>query len=173
MRPSRPFIGLLVFLGASHIGLSQTPTTATAAAGAAQAESAASTQPLYYPSMGDLMTMLVQPRHIKLGLAGKAQNWLYASYELTELRNSFGRIAHTIPAYRTMDTSQMLMAIMERPLDALDHAIIAGNPAKFATAYAALTAACNACHTAEQHPMIVIKAPDRAMFPDQNFGRTP
>jgi len=172
MRPSRPIIGLLVFLGASLSGLTQTPT-ATAAAGAATGASAASVQPLYYPSMGDLMTMLVQPRHIKLGLAGKAQNWVYASYELTELRNTFGRIAHTIPVYRTMDTSQMLMAIMERPLDALDHAIIAADPARFATAYAALTAACNACHAAEQHPMIVIKVPDRALFPDQDLRAKP
>lgn len=52
-------------------------------------------KPDYHPSMGDLMTMAVQPRHIKLGLAGKYQNWIYAKYELGELRNGFTRVDHT------------------------------------------------------------------------------
>jgi len=30
--------------------------------------------PEYYPSMGDLMTMAVRPRHIKLALAGQQNN---------------------------------------------------------------------------------------------------
>jgi hypothetical protein len=175
MRKSRPFIGAaavlaggvsaLVLFGAARTGLSQTPS-----AGAARPSSA---QPIYYPSMGDMMTMLIQPRHEKLWLAGKAQNWVYASYELSELRNAFGRIAHTIPVYRTMDTGQMTMLMTERPLNALDHAIIGADPEKFAAAYAQLTQSCNACHASQQHPMIVIKAPDRAMFPDQDFRRAP
>jgi hypothetical protein len=41
-------------------------------------------QPAYHPSMGDLMTMAIQPRHIKLYLAGELQNWSYAGYELGE-----------------------------------------------------------------------------------------
>jgi hypothetical protein len=36
-------------------------------------------------ALGDLMTAFVQPRHIKLGLAGKEQNWPYAAYELDQL----------------------------------------------------------------------------------------
>jgi hypothetical protein len=172
MRLSGPFIGglsALLLLGAWRTGISQTAAPAAPAAAAKPQ----SVQPLYYPSMGDMMTLLVQPRHIKLGLAGKAQNWEYASYELNELRNTFGRIAHTIPVYRTMDTEQMVMRTIERPLNALDHAIIAADPAKFDAAYAALTEACNGCHTAEQHPMVVIKAPERAAFPDQDFRRKP
>lgn len=161
--------GALVLLGAARLGLSQTPAPAAAPAGPAKPASAL---PIYYPSMGDMMTMLVQPRHTKLGLAGKAQNWVYASYELSELRNTFGRVAHTIPVYRTMNTAQMITAMTERSLNALDHAIIAGDPVRFEAAYAELTAACNACHAAEQHAMVVIKAPDRAMFPDQDFRST-
>src|ERR1700744_99565 len=57
-------------------------------------------QPDYHPSFGDLMTSAVQPRHIKLGIAGKARNWDYAAYEASELRNAFGRIGRTIPVYR-------------------------------------------------------------------------
>ena len=33
----------------------------------------------YHPGLGELMTAFVQPRHIKLGLAGNEQNWRYAS----------------------------------------------------------------------------------------------
>jgi hypothetical protein len=72
--------------------------------------------------MGDLMTMAVQPRHIKLGLAGKQKNWSYATYELSELRNAFARIAHTIPKYQTMDADRMT-ALTKAPLDALAEAI--------------------------------------------------
>jgi len=31
-------------------------------------------------AVGDLMTAFVQPRHVKLGLAGSEQNWPYAAY---------------------------------------------------------------------------------------------
>ncbi len=185
MRLSRPgAVAALLFLGAGYgaapraaaapqaAAPAPTVAPAQAAAPAQTAARAPGAQPIYYPSMGDLMTLLVQPRHIKLALAGRAQNWTYAAYELNELRNAFGRIAHTIPTYRTMDTEKMVFAIMGRPLDALDHAIIAADAAKFATAYDALTQACNACHASEQHAMVVIKVPDRAMFPDQDFRAT-
>jgi len=51
----------------------------------APATNAVAAQPDYHPSLGDLMTMAVQPRHIKLGMAGKARNWEYAAYETSEL----------------------------------------------------------------------------------------
>jgi hypothetical protein len=34
------------------------------------------------------MTAFVQPRHIKLGLAGSERNWSYAAYELDQLRGT-------------------------------------------------------------------------------------
>lgn len=115
------------------------------------------------------MTMIVQPRHIKLGLAGRQHNWVYAGYELSELRNAFGRIARAIPKYRTMDTAQMVDAMTRGPFAALDRAIHARNAARFASAYDQLTQACNACHLSEQHAMVVIKVPAVSMFPDQEF----
>jgi hypothetical protein len=48
--------------------------------------SAPNTTP-YRPGLGDLMTMTVQPRHIKLGLA-RDHNWIYAAYELHELKGA-------------------------------------------------------------------------------------
>jgi hypothetical protein len=33
----------------------------------------------YRPGLGDLMTMTVQPRHLKVGLAGQERNWAYVT----------------------------------------------------------------------------------------------
>jgi len=152
----------------AHLALAQTPAPAVPAAAPAT-----SPQPDYHPSMGDLMTMAVQPRHIKLGLAGKQKNWPYAAYELNELRNAFARIARTIPKYQTMDTAEMSTALTKAPLDALDQAIAAANVKQFSAAYTQLTQACNGCHQSEKHGFVVVKTPDAAMFPDQDFAPAP
>jgi hypothetical protein len=131
--------------------------------------SAAQTQADYHPSMGDLMTMAIQPRHIKLQLAGVQRNWSYAEYELGELRNAFARIARTIPRYRTVDTVSMTAAVIRAPLDAVDQAIKARSATQFAIAYARLTQACNGCHQSLSHAEVVIKQPAAAIFPDQDF----
>lgn len=148
------------------VGLTQAQTQAPAPAAAAKTDAAAQAapQPDYHPSTGDLMTMAVQPRHIKLGLAGKQQNWTYARYESGELRNAFARIGRTIPKYSVMAT-----AIMQAPLDAVDQAIKERNETHFTAAYAQLTQVCNACHQSEDHAAVVIKIPDARMFPDQDF----
>jgi hypothetical protein len=129
----------------------------------------ASAQPDYHPSMGDLMTMAIQPRHIKLYYAGDRQNWGYAGYELGELRNAFARIARTIPQYHALGTADITAAVTQAPLDALARAIKARSPEQFTVAYAQLTQACNACHQSLNHPDVVIKVPPAGMFPDQDF----
>src|ERR1700728_3694624 len=53
----------------------------------------------YHPGLGELMTAFVQPRHIKLGLAGTEHNWSYAAYELGELRETFEDIAKLVPKH--------------------------------------------------------------------------
>jgi hypothetical protein len=126
-------------------------------------------QPDYHPSLGDLMTMAVQPRHAKLGLAGRARNWPYATYEASELTNAFGRIARTVPTYRNASMADMVAANIKDPLDALDLAIKARNGPGFDRAYAQVTAACNACHRSLDHPFVVIRAPTISTFPDQSF----
>lgn len=119
--------------------------------------------------MGDLMTMAIQPRHIKLHLAGAQENWTYAGYELGELRNAFARITRTIPQYRTIDTANMTLAVTQAPLDAIGQAIKARSPTQFAVAYAQLTRACNACHQSLNHAEVIIKVPTAAVFSDQEF----
>jgi len=125
--------------------------------------------PDYHPSMGDLMTMAIQPRHIKLGLAGHEKNWKYAEYELSELRNAFARVGRTIPVYRTADMPALIGALTNDPLKAVEEAIHANDPVRFKTAYGQLTQACNACHLSQDHPMVVIRVPDERFYPDQDF----
>jgi|SRR6185312_2910758 len=126
-------------------------------------------QPEYHPSLGDLMTMAVQPRHLKLGIAGREKNWVYAKYELSELRNAFGRVARTIPVYRNADLAALMNALTTEPLKDVEQAIAAADAAKFKAAYAKLTGTCNACHLSQEHPMVVIQVPGASTFPDQDF----
>ena len=140
----------------------------------AGAEAPAQTaQPDYHPSLGDLMTMAVQPRHIKLGLAGRVRDWTYLTYEASELRNTFNRVARTVPTYRGSDMASMVAANIKVPLDQLDVAIKARDGRGFDAAYGAVTHACNTCHEGLGHPEVVIQAPRADMYPDQFFGTHP
>jgi hypothetical protein len=127
-------------------------------------------QPDYHPSLGDLMTMAVQPRHTKLALAGRVRNWSYLAYEASELRNAFNRVARTVPSYRNQDMAGMVAANIKDPLDHLDDAIKARDGRRFDAAYGAVTHACNTCHQGLGHPEVVIQVPQAWMYPDQNFG---
>jgi len=51
-------------------------------------------------TMGDMMDTLVQPRHAKLGLAGRAANWPLAAYALAEIREVFAGITKAMPRFR-------------------------------------------------------------------------
>ena len=123
----------------------------------------------YRPGLGDLMTTLVQPRHIKLGLAGQAQNWPYAAYELGELREAFDTVAKLVLKHGKLVIADALGATVKQPLAALDTAIKAKDEPGFTAAYAALTQSCNACHQSADHPAIVIQVPTASPFPDQDF----
>jgi hypothetical protein len=123
----------------------------------------------YKPGLGDLMTMTVQPRHAKLGLAGQEKNWVYAAYELHELEEAFERAARVWPVYRTANIAELVAATTKAPMDAVAEAIKSANAARFTEAYAQLTATCNACHQSTERPFVVIQAPKASPFPDQDF----
>src|SRR6516162_3237319 len=82
---------------------------------------AAAQQP-HAAAMGDLMTAFVQPRHIKLGLAGNERNWLYAAYELDQLRETLADIAEILPKYRDLSFPDMIESTVKAPLAALSAA---------------------------------------------------
>ena len=113
--------------------------------------------------------MTVQPRHIKLGLAGKARNWDYAAYEASELRNAFGRIGRTIPTYRKQALTDAFANNILPSMDKLDAAIKAKDGAGFDAAYKEVTASCNNCHGALDHAFVVIREPTASPYADQNL----
>jgi hypothetical protein len=123
----------------------------------------------YRPGLGDLMTMTVQPRHLKLGLAGQERNWAYAGYELHELEESLERVARVWPKWRQVEIAATMKATVEAPMAALDQAIKAGDATRFAEGYARLTETCNACHQSANVGMVVIQAPKSSPFANQDF----
>jgi hypothetical protein len=136
---------------------------------AAKAQTPASDAPPYRPGLGDLMTMTVQPRHIKLGLAGREKNWPYATYELAELQESLNRAALVRPRYRDFAVAETMQTLTQEPMAALAEAIKAADSGRFAQAYGKLTDACNLCHQSAGRGVIVIQVPQASPYPDQNF----
>jgi hypothetical protein len=123
----------------------------------------------FKPAMDDLMTMLVQPRHMKLYYAGQAKNWQLAAFQINELRGALARIGRTIPNYRNINVDTAVASIFADKLKAVDAAVKATDLAQFNAAYGEMTAACNDCHKGMEHPFLVIKVPDSGNFPDQEF----
>jgi len=135
----------------------------------AAAQTPPATPPPLRLGLGDLMTMLVQPRHTKLGLGGQARNWDYAAYELHELEEAFERAERAWPRYRTFSITELL-SVTKEPMANLDAAIKAKDGTKFDAAYRALTEACNACHHGTGRAVVVIQFPAAtAPYPDQDF----
>ena len=105
--------------------------------------------------------------HIKLGLAGREQNWTYAAYELDQLRETF---ADLLPKYRDLSIPDLISSTVKEPLAALDRAIQAKDANQFTAAYGQLTESCNARHKSYDRTAIVIQPPTAAAtFPDQDF----
>ena len=128
------------------------------------------TPPPYHPGLGDLMLLTVQPRHLKIGLAGQHQNWAYAAFAVHELEQAFERIERQVPKWREFDIPSLIASTVKQPLDALEAAAKAKSAPQFDDAYRQLTAACNACHQSANLGMIVIQAPQSASpFANQDF----
>ncbi len=81
----------------------------------------------FKPAMDDLMTMLVQPRHIRLYYAGQAQNWRLAAFQVNELRGALARIGRTIPNYRNINVDTAVAAIFAEKLKAVEAAVKAAD----------------------------------------------
>lgn len=123
----------------------------------------------YRPGLGDLMTMTVQPRHLKVGLAGLERNWAYLAYELHELEEALEHVALASPKWRNLDIAALIASSTKEPIEALEAAVKAKDPARFDAAYARLTAACNACHQSANVGVVVIQAPKTSPFTNQDF----
>jgi hypothetical protein len=136
----------------------------------AQSEPKAAADPAAFnPMLGVLMNTFIQPRHAKLGIAGRDGNWPLSGYALKELKESLTKISAAVPRWRGLPVPDLFDAALTEPLAALDAAIKAGDQRQFGEAYGQLTAGCNACHATTDHPFIVLKVPDASEFPDQEF----
>ena len=164
-----PFLLAALLLAFGGAALSQTPQPAGQSPAAPVPAGGAAAAP-YVMTMGDMMNTLIQPRHSKLGLAGKAENWALAAYAATEIRQGFAGIAKAQPKFSGMPVDRLVDVAINPPLKAVDAAIKQQDAAQFAKAYDQLTQGCNACHMELNHPYVVIKAPDASAFPNQDFG---
>ncbi len=123
----------------------------------------------FNPQMGALMGMIIQPRHAKLGLAGKAQNWPLAKYELIELRRGFLIVSKAVPRWKGLPVPDLVEAAIESPMTLLEVAVQQQYKTQFDQAFSRLTEGCNACHATTDHSYIIIKDPDASAFPNQQF----
>jgi hypothetical protein len=115
-------------------------------------------------TLGDIMGA-TQLRHFKLSYAGKLGNWELASYELGQIEDSLfnaARLYQNIPVEK--------INLVEQPLVELSSAIKANNGARFASAFADLTTACNSCHEAAHVPALHPAAKSPWTSPSTTLG---
>jgi hypothetical protein len=170
MRTISPVAVLILGLAALGMG------TAVLSQPAKRTPAPAKPAPAFVPGFDDIMTMLVQPRHVRLYYAGRERNWELAAAEMRDLRASFDRLAQAIPNYQGNDVNASVKSLIAPQMAAVDNAIAAADPKKFENTYGELTKACNACHTYMEHPFIIIKNPDSpkdTAQPDQEFKAAP
>jgi hypothetical protein len=123
----------------------------------------------FNPQMSALMNLLIQPRHAKLGLAGKAENWPLAAFEFNELKSGFIVIGKEVPRFRGLPVADLFDAALKQTFPVMDFAIKAGDSRQFSESFGKITTGCNACHTSTGNAFIVIKVPDVSNFPNQEF----
>jgi hypothetical protein len=131
---------------------------------------AADPQPLqpttgYLPSISDFMIATIQPRHIRLWLAAQSRNWEFAGYELGNMKGAFHRLGQAHPTAGDIPLQDMIASVTQQPFSDLEQAIKFKDQAAFGKAYADMTSACNTCHQATNHGVVVIGVPrDAAVF---------
>ena len=115
------------------------------------------------------MNLIVQPRHIKLALAGREENWPLAAYEIKELRAALANVARTRPRFRDQPVGEMTENVLGAAFRSIDEAIREKNSKKFVEASDTVTEGCNSCHAALNHAFVVIRIPEQTSFPNQDF----
>src|SRR5436190_17945231 len=89
----------------------------------------------FNPQMAALMSMLIQPRHMKLGLAGKSENWPLVAYYLKELRQGFAVASRAAPRWKGLPVPELFDAAVSQPLTLIDFAIKLKYSKQFTEAY--------------------------------------
>lgn len=124
----------------------------------------------YIPGLGEIMTV-TSTRHAKLALAGQAQNWALAEYELEELKEGFADAKKFHPSHKQVkNVGKLIAQTMDAPMRDLEKAIQAKNLPQFNEHFDQLTAACNACHQMTAFGFNVVIRPSSNPFVNQDFS---
>jgi hypothetical protein len=125
----------------------------------------------YVPGLGEIMS-LQQMRHAKLWLAGQAENWELAAYELDELGEGFDDVVKFYPAHKDSPVAprDAIPRMVTEPIASLRAAVERKDSAAFTQAYDTLTDACNSCHRATNFAFNVVQRPTTNPYPNQLFA---
>jgi len=119
----------------------------------------------YIPRLGDIMSM-AQSRHMKLWLAGKAQNWDLAAFELRQLK---GSLVEAALLYSGLPITKV--TTLEERLQAVSNSVSAKDGPTFSKAMGELTDGCNSCHQSMARSFVVMRIPpDQQPFGNQVFS---
>jgi hypothetical protein len=139
---------------------------------ATRAQPDASPATNYLPSISDFMIATIQPRHVRLWIAARSGDWAFAGYELGNLKGAFDRLGRAHPTEHEIPLPDMISSVTVQPLADLRKAIESKDRTAFSKAYEDLTSACNSCHQATNHGVVVIRTPTESSVSDQSFVKT-
>jgi hypothetical protein len=147
------------------------PSTGSGASAPPAAPARSATSDAYTPGLGEIMT-LQQMRHVKLWLAGEADNWDLAAYEIKELGEGFDDVVKFHPTHEDSPVApkDAIPRMMTGPLSDVQTAIAKKDVRSFEQAYDALTKACNSCHQATNFTFNVVQRPAMNPYPNQSFA---
>jgi len=109
--------------------------------------------------------MEVGHRHIDLYWAGQDANWGAAAYELQKMRLAIENGLERRPKRATS-----ARPFLAEPLAAIEEAVAARDPQRFAARFQDLTVGCNDCHVTEQVPFFEIRPPESRVSPIRRAG---
>ena len=161
--PSLALTALIVAVFSLGIGVS-----ALRRAGQLEARLQALEQPKHFP-LGEAMGYL-QRYAEKLYFAGQAQNWELADFYLHEVTETSDDIIGANIADEGVEVSKLMATILPPAEKGLQEAVAAKDSGRFRTRYAALVAACNACHQDTKHGFMKITIPERPSVTNQSFA---
>ena len=119
----------------------------------------------YAPRLSDIMTT-AQSQHLKLWLAGMAQNWDLATYEIAQLKTSLAQAAMLYSGLPVTNVTTLMT-----PLQSITDALAGKDARRFGKAFGELTDGCNACHRSIGRSFVLIRVPtDQKIFSNQLFG---
>jgi hypothetical protein len=106
----------------------------------------------------------------KLYFAGSRQNWALADFYVEEIEETVKDICKRRNImHGQINISGLMPALLLPEVEKLEATVARKDPVAFRENYTALTAACNACHTAARKAFIVIEDPRTPALDNQRY----